>query len=95
MNVYSPIECATLSQIDSANVVEKVWDAHYTGEVCYTAPVKVIHVGQVELINPYFGKQIYRDVKIHPFNNVILPEKFICPIVKKKLYPNDRSSIMY
>ena len=40
-------------------------------------------------------KQIYRDVKIHPFNNVILPEKFICPIVKKKLYPNDRSSIMY
>ena len=43
----------------------------------------------------YCGKQIYRDVKIHPFNNVILPEKFICPIVKKKLYPNDRSSIMY
>lgn len=95
MNVYSPIECATLSQIDSAKVVEKVWDAHYTGEVCYTSPVKVIHVGSVELINPYFGKQIYRDVKIHPFNNAILPEKFICPIVKKKLYPNDRSSIMY
>lgn len=63
--------------------MEKVWDAHYTGEVCYTSPVKVIHVGSVELINPYFGKQIYRDVKIHPFNNAILPEKFICPIVKK------------
>lgn len=45
MNVYSPIECATLSQI-ILQVVEKVWDAHYTGEVCYTSPVKVIHVGR-------------------------------------------------
>ena len=94
MKVYSPINCSTLPQIDPAKVKAKVWDAHYTGEACFTAPVKVEFVGTVELFNPYRQKQVVNEINVNPFDNPMLPTQFVCPTVQMKFYPKDKSSII-
>lgn len=95
LNVYSTINGATLPQIPNDNVKSKVWDAHYTGEVCFTAPVKVTLVGVVEIFNPYTDKRNRKDIEVHPFDNPMLPIQFLCPIVKLKFIPTSKNSIMY
>ena len=95
LNVYSTINGATLPQIPSDNVKAKVWDAHYTGEVCFTAPVKVTLVGVVEIFNPYNDNRNRKDIEVHPFDNPMLPIQFVCPIVKLKFIPTSINSIMY
>lgn len=94
LKVYSPVGCATLPTIPQDEVRSAVWDSEYTGEVCYTAPVKVVCVGKVTIHNPYVGKQIYRDITVHPFGNVMIPEKFVCPKIKFDAHPLTKTSII-
>ena len=94
LKVYSPVGCATLPVIPQDEVRAAVWDSEYTGEVCYTAPVKVVCVGEVTIHNPYIGKRIYQDIEVHPFGNVMIPKKFVCPEIRFDEHPLNKSSII-
>lgn len=88
MRVYSPVGNATLPTIPEDKVQQRVYDAHYTGEVCYTAPVKVEYVGEVIIHND--GK----DIVIHPFNDTTKPKQFIAPDATMEFIPTDNQVIM-
>lgn len=88
MRVYSPVGNATLPTIPADKVTRRVYDAHYTGEICYTAPVKIEYIGEVIIQND--GK----DITIHPFNDSSKPKQFIAPDASMEFIPIDNYVIM-
>lgn len=58
-----------------------VWDAHVTGEVWYTHPVKIKRLGKIRFTNTA-GEHESGHVFAHPFGNTALPLKYISPRVE-------------
>lgn len=82
MYVYVPIGKG--NRIPKSVVLDKVWDAHVTDEVCFTNPTKVLRVAKIRIFNP--GK-LTRDNSIYtqPFNNPMAKVRFVAPIINFKV----------
>ena len=80
MYVYCPLVAG--KRIPNDVVLEKVWDSHITGEVCYTSEVKVIRIGKIRILNP--GKKGV-SIHAHPFNNPMAKLQFISPVIEYQI----------
>lgn len=84
MDMYVYVPVGESERIAENIVLDKVWDAHVTGEVCFTTPTKVMRVAKVRIFNP--GK-LTSDNSIYapPFNNPMAKRRFVAPIIKFKV----------
>lgn len=75
MYVYCPVQWG--KQIPPDTILEKVWDSHITGEVCYQDSVRVLKVAKIRIYRE--GDQVIRG---QPFDNPFMKPQFISPIIR-------------
>lgn len=79
MYVYCPVKWG--KQIPTNTILEKVWDSHITGEVCYQEPVQVVKVAQIR-IRQVGNQGSEQMIFAQPFNNPFMKPRFISPIIR-------------
>ncbi len=80
MDMYVYVPVGKSDRIPNNEVINKVWDAHVTGEVCYTTPTKVMRVAKIRIFNP--GKLTTKNcIYTQPFNNPMSKVRFVAPII--------------
>lgn len=79
--VYSPIK-GMGETLDSKLVYDNVWDSHYTEEVCYSTPIRVIRVAKIKILNPGENAE---EIFVHPYDDKKIEKRFLSPVIKYEI----------
>lgn len=79
--MYSTDDTRVAFQSEDLTQKRMVWDAHLTGEVWFTRPVRIKRLGKIRFMNTAHEPDD-RHIYTHPFDNIALQKQYVSPRVE-------------